>query len=307
MQCLRRHAARACAESKAAPASARYGHGMTLLSVLVVLDDDAGCDTRVQLAARFAARQGSHLIGVAPTGLMDLSPGFAAAAHHLDAAALVRAEAVRHAMDRVQRFRARCKAEGVASVEADVFEGDKAAVVLHQAHCADLVVIGQPDPASVSLREEKRFVEQLILHNVRPTLLVPHTGRFDVLGDKVLVAWDDSPGAARAVADALPLLRQARQVHVRAWRSADAAAEQPIRARLEVVQGWLRRQGVACDARVEATTAPIGETLLDSAARLGVDLVVMGAYGHARWTERIVGGTTRTALARSPLPLLMSH
>jgi nucleotide-binding universal stress UspA family protein len=275
--------------------------------VLVFLDSDAGCDARMHLAARFAARHDSHLIGVAPTGLIDLSAGFGAASHHLDEAALMSAESVLRCSEQVQRFRACCKAEGVASSEADVFEGDKAAVLLHQAHCADLVVIGQADPAAASSREQRRFVEQVISHNPRPTLLVPHAGRFDAVGDAVLVAWDDSPGAARAVADALPLLRHARQVHVRAWRPGDAATEQPIRERLEVVQGWLLRQGVSCEARVEVSMAPIGVALLACAARLGADLVVMGAYGHSRWAERIVGGTTRTALAQSALPLLMSH
>jgi len=276
-------------------------------SLLVVLDDDTRCDARIHLAARFAAAHDSHLVGVAPTGLVELLSGLGAASHFMDEAAAARAETLQRASDCVEHFLARCRAEGVASVHASVHEGEKAAIVLHHAHCADVTVIGQADPARESHREDRRFVEQVLLHNARPTLVVPHAGRFDAVGENVLVAWDDSRGSARAAADALPLLRQARQVHLRIWRREGEAAKAPIRERVETVRRWLMWQGVSADARVEATDAAIGDAILGKAADLGADLIVMGTYGHSRWTERIVGGATRTALERSPVPLLMSH
>jgi nucleotide-binding universal stress UspA family protein len=206
-----------------------------------------------------------------------------------------------------RHFQERCRAEGVASVEADVHEGDKAAVVLHHSHCADLCIIGQADPSSPSHRDDRRFVEHVVLHNARPTLVVPHAGRFDVVGQHVLLAWDDSHGSARAAADALPLLRHAGQVRLRAWRRKGEAAEQASRERLDHVHRWLSRQGVNADVGIETAGAAIGDAILGKAVELGADLVVMGTYGHSRWTERIVGGVTRTALSHSPLPLLMSH
>ena len=280
---------------------------MNFRSLLVFLDSDARCDARSHLAARFAAAHDSHLVGVAPTGLVELSSGVGAASRCMDDAAAARVETLERASDCVEHFRQRCRAEGVASVEAGVHEGGKAAVVLHHAHCADLTVIGQAAPASPSHREDSRFVEQVLLHNARPTLIVPHAGRFDAVGVNVLVAWDDSRGSARATSDAVPLLRQARQVHVRVWRREGEIAERPIRERLETVHRWLMRQGVAANVRVETAHAAIGDAILDKAADLGVDLIVMGTYGHSRWSERIFGGATRTALARSPVPLLMSH
>lgn len=280
---------------------------MNFRSLLVLLDGDARCDARIHLAARFAVAHGSHLVGVAATGRVDFPSGLGAASRSMDDAAAARTQALRRASDCVEHFHARCRAEGVASVEAGMYEGNKAVVVLHQAHCADLTVIGQADPASPSFREDKRFVEQVLLDNARPTLIVPHAGRFDAVGVNVLVAWDDSHGSARAAADALPLLRRARQVQLRVWRREGNAAEPEIRERLETVQRWLTRQGVAAEVRVETTVAAIGDAILDKAAALGADLIVMGTYGHSRWTERIVGGATRTALARSAVPLLMSH
>lgn len=280
---------------------------MGFRSLLVALDGEPCCDQRVRLAARFAAAHGSHLIGVASAGHIELTSGLGAAARYIEAAADAKAEAVQHASRWVDRFRTICHAAGVASVEAAVHEGDPATTVLHHAHCADVAVIGQADPAGASYRDASRFVERVVMHNARPTMVIPCKGKFDGVGDKVLVAWDDSHGSARAVADALPLLRHAGRVHLRVWRRAGEGAERLVQDRLQSVQRWMTRQGVACDAVVEITRAHIGDAILEHAARLDVDLIVMGSYGHSRWTERLMGGATRTALARSKVPLLTSH
>ena len=280
---------------------------MNYLSLLVALDGERACDERVHFAARFAAAHGSHLIGVASAGHIELPSGLGAAARYIEAADDAKAEAIQDANQWVERFQAICLAEGVASLEAGVHEGDLATTVLHHSHCADIAIIGQADPASAFYRDASRLVENVVLHNARPTMVIPCLGQFETIGDKMLVAWDDSHGSARAVADALPLLRHASRVHLRVWRRTGEAAERLIQDRLERVQCWMTRQGVACDAQVEVTHAHIGDAILDKAAGLDVDLIVMGSYGHSPWTERIVGGVTRTALARSPVPLLMSH
>jgi len=214
-------------------------------------------------------------------------------------------DTVRRAIERAQQFRTRCRAEGAGSVEAHAHEGDKAAVVLHHAHCADLVVIGQSDPAAD--RAQHRFVEQVLTSNARPTLLVPHGGQVEQFGERVLVAWDDSHCCARAVADALPLLRHAREVHLRLWRHPGEADGTLLQERLVGVQRWLKRQDVAVQAQLVTSDVPPAEAILHSAQTLSADLVVMGVYGHARWAERIVGGVSRSALARTRVPLLMSH
>lgn len=279
---------------------------MRFPTLLVFLDDDGRCDARTHVAARFAARHGSHLVGIAPTGLAEIAPGFAASRAIADAAAS-RAEAIRRADELAARFRRRCSDEGTESVEAHVHEGDKAAVLLYHAQCADLVVIGQANPESGAHREQERFVEQVVLRNPRPTLVVPHVGHFHVVGQSVLIAWDDSPGCARAVSDALPLLRHAREVHLRLWHWPGEGESALISDRLHGVRCWLMRRGVPADVQAMAAEMPIGEAILHTAADRGADLVVMGTYGHSRWTERLLGGVTRTALARSPVPLLMSH
>jgi nucleotide-binding universal stress UspA family protein len=147
----------------------------------------------------------------------------------------------------------------------------------------------------------------LLLHNGGPTVVGPRAGRFDTMGRKVLVAWDDSHGCARAVADALPLLRRAGQVQLRVWRRDGEPGEEAIRARLATVQRWLGWQGVAAEVGLETTELPIGDALLATAVDLGADLIVMGSHGHSGWIERLLGSVTRSALAHSPIPLLMSR
>ena len=281
---------------------------MNFRTLLVHLDTDARCDARIHLAARFAAANDAHLTGLAPTGLVDLPAELGAAAQQLSQAALAHATARRAAEEIAVHFRNRCDAEGVKSCDAFVDNADKAQSLLQQAHCADLLVIGQPDPGSPDFRTEQQFMEQVVLHNARPTLVVPNHGRFDGFGGRVLIAWDDSREAARAVADALPMLRHAKQVMLHVWRHRKQESELPaVRQRLDNVHRWLMRQGVACDARALLTAQPIGEAVLADATDSNTDLVVMGAYGHARWTQRLLGGTTRTVLSRMAVPVFVSH
>lgn len=280
---------------------------MSLRTLLVHLDSDARCDARIRLAARWAAAHDGHLLGIATSHPVDADTGLGAASRQLDELAALRERALHRAGQHVEHFLSRCRAEGARSSEGHVHEGERAAVVLHHAHCADLIVVGQADPAAATQREDARFVEQVLLGNARPTLVVPHSGRFDHIGRRMLIAWDDSHGCARAVADALPLLRDAPSVHLQVWQRAGGGAEAPIRERMEAVRLWLLRQGVSAEVRIVKTDAAIGDAILHAALDLGADTVVMGTYGHSRWTERIVGGATRTALARSPVPLLMSR
>jgi nucleotide-binding universal stress UspA family protein len=280
---------------------------MNLRSLVVYLDGTTRCDVRTQLAARVAAAHGCHLVGVAPIGPLELDATPSAAARFLDEATHAREVALHRAAEWTEQFIHRCHALGVLSVVADIYQGDPATVLLHHAHCADAAVIGQADPASPTFRDERRFVEQVLLHNARPTLLVPHAGQPGDIAETVLVAWDDSRASARATADAIPWLRRAAQVHLIAWRRSDELAEAAVHERLLAVQRWLAQHGVNALARVQTTRVPIGEALLQEAAAIGADLVVMGTYGHSRWSERLLGGVTRTALASSPVPLLMSH
>ena len=138
-------------------------------------------------------------------------------------------------------------------------------------------------------------------------LILLFAGRFDTVGSHVMVAWNDSREAARGLSDALPLLLLAEHLQVVSWSEAGANCDKTLRSRLDALSQWLMRQGVSADLRVEMTDIDIADAMLFQAADLNTDLIVMGAYGHARWIERVLGGATRGLLATMTVPVLMSH
>ena len=112
-----------------------------------------------------------------------------------------------------QSFRQVCRALSVTSYEAVVDEADKAPSLVRHAHCSDLTVLSQADPGTPGHSLDRALVEPVVLYRSRPTLILPYAGRLDTLCSHAMVAWDDSREAARALSDALPLLRLAKQVH----------------------------------------------------------------------------------------------
>jgi nucleotide-binding universal stress UspA family protein len=277
---------------------------MTYRSLLVMLDHDPHCAARTRIAIDLAKRMGSHLVGLAPTGLVDLptAPSLAAAVGEFVATAW---EAARTDAERAaETFREACRAAALKSFEAVVDEADKADSVVRHAHCSDLTLISQADPAATDFRAAQELVEQVILYSARPSLVVPYIDPPGSLGSRALVAWDDSREAARAVSDALPLLRLAQRVQVIEW-SAPGDTTKPRRH--DALTQWLLWQGVIAESQHEVSDLSIADAMLSRAADLECDLLVMGAYGHARWAERVLGGATRGLLAGMTLPVLMSH
>lgn len=269
-------------------------------SLLVCLDDRPACEARMDVAITLARRFEAHLVGLAPSGVMPAPMGLDGAAAMAELMVDLREAAERSA----RRFAERCQAAGLASVETVVDEAPVARSVVAHARCSDLVIVGQAEgPAG---RDE---VEQAVLQCARPVLVVPYAGRFETVGEQVLVAWNDSPEAARAVADAMPLLSRARQVLVVQCDSPhdDLASADERGRRLEALRRWLMWHGVEAQVRQETTAIDTGNVLLSLAADRGCDLLVMGAWGRPRWTERVMGGATRTLMDSMTLPVLMSH
>jgi nucleotide-binding universal stress UspA family protein len=141
----------------------------------------------------------------------------------------------------------------------------------------------------------------------RPVLFVPYIGSQKTLGERVLIAWKDSRESARAVADALPFLKDAKKVHALAIMQDDNADAHELRAEQEV-GSFLKRHGV--DATVRRLVAPdieAGELLLSQASDLGSDLIVMGGYSRPRLAQLVWGGVTSVMLTSMTVPVLMSH
>jgi nucleotide-binding universal stress UspA family protein len=280
---------------------------MTYRSLLVHVNQDPLCRARTKTAIRLARDLDCHLVGLAPTGLIDM-PVFAEATSSYSEFASLAWDTLR---DRAQlaahRFRNDCDAAELKFFEAVVDESDEALSLVRHAHCSDLTLLTQADPGAPGHGAAQALVEQVVLHSARPTLILPYAGHFDTLGSKAMVAWDDSREAARALSDALPLLRRAKSVNVVAWNEKGTGADTTLRPRLDALHKWLMWQGVSAEIGVETTEIGIAEAMLSRAADLDADLIVMGAYGHARWAERVLGGATRGLLASMTVPVLMSH
>lgn len=174
---------------------------------------------------------------------------------------------------------------------------------VEEAVYADLLVVGQESRLPETGSAPPGFVETAILDSGKPTLVVPAAMRSATVARRIVVAWNGSPQAARAVAGALPLLRLADEVHVASWSRLAPAA--PF-SRIDAV-AWLRRHGVAATVHLLPPSAHIAREIGPFAASLGGDLIVMGCYGRSRASERVFGGATRSVLAAMDVAVLMAH
>jgi nucleotide-binding universal stress UspA family protein len=211
------------------------------------------------------------------------------------------------AQAREARFASQCRTLEVASFESLLAQEEAERALVRLGRGSDLVVVGQPDPSEEDHALRAEAIAQIVQRNVRPTLVLPYAGSFEQIGQAPIVAWDDSREAARATADALPFLQRARIVQLVQFVPEGNAHASTDSSTLQPVVRWLERHGVKVQPRVCIAASDIGSALLSHAADTAADLIVMGAWGRARWAERILGGATRTLLASMTVPTLMSH
>lgn len=150
----------------------------------------------------------------------------------------------------------------------------------------------------------QQTAEAVVFGSGRPALLLPEEAKIGPL-KRIAIAWDGSRVAARAVADAIPLLHQAESIHV-----LTVPDEKPLKEKQagERLAHHLRRNGLAVlAAAIVAEDRPIAVTLQEHALGLKADLLVMGGYGHSRVRDFVLGGATRGVLEELRLPVLMSH
>ncbi|UZD55384.1 universal stress protein [Caldimonas aquatica] len=276
---------------------------MAYRQILVHLDDTERCEARIHYAAELGALEGAHLIGWAPTGWADMPASVGRAVAGPTYLQLSMDYLIEQARNAARRFDALLAPRTDVTHESRVHHGEAVESLIAAARTVDLVVVGQPAPEDRST-VQRELATQVVLRSGRPVLVVPHIGEFRWTNGPVVAAWDGGREAARAMADALPLLQRASRVHlvsVRPREDADA------RIALGAVQQWLERHRVQAHVHVEVSSVPAGEALLSRAADWGAQCLVMGGYGHPRWAEFVLGGATRTMLGQMTLPVLMSH
>lgn len=280
---------------------------MSYKDLLVHLDDDEACAKRVDAAIRLAADHGGHLTGFYPIVEIPLlsyiqnqiPPDIRAG---MDAEAKARAEAA------LAAFRAAAERSGIAyETRTDrALDTTLPAVVAMHARYADLIVLGQVDPDKPP-PVGRHLPEEVVLSSGRPALVVPYVGAQATLGRRVLVAWDASREAARAVSEAMPVLERAAAVHVVTFNPRPTALGHGELPGADVGLHLARHRVEVEVKSVRTDRIQTGEALLSLAADGAYDLLVMGAYAHSRVRELILGGATRTVLESMTLPVLMAH
>jgi nucleotide-binding universal stress UspA family protein len=181
---------------------------------------------------------------------------------------------------------------------------DPSAVVLDHGRACDLIVASQTDPTWEGSRHLD-FPERLAIESGRPVLVVPASGRFPGMPQRIMIAWNNRREAARAVFDALPLLQAGEAVTL---LTVDDAKGRTGALPDTEIAACLARHGIRLTAsRVAAEEWTVGEEIRVRAADMRADLVVMGAYGHSRFREYAFGGVTRHMSGNMTIPILLSH
>ena len=281
---------------------------MTLKNIEVFVDATPEGEKRADYAATLAHRCGAHLAGI--HCLSASRPESRAAAFAVGGIAVRSSLAWQKAADEAVTARVRRRFEAISAqrdVNAEFREirrgGPNEDLVLSSRH-SDLVVIGQRE-----LNELPGYVsaERLLLASGTPILVVPGGWKSESIGKKILVGWNASREARRAVADALPFLAAASSVTILVVDPDKRAARHGEAPGADIAL-HLARHGVRVEVeRVSSRGSAVADTMLAYAADHGVDLIVIGAYSHARSVEMVFGGVTRTLLKASPIPVLMSR
>jgi nucleotide-binding universal stress UspA family protein len=183
------------------------------------------------------------------------------------------------------------------------YDGNPVETLIDQSALADVVVLSQPAAAQRrGARQALAIVGDVVMYTRCPVLMVPQgVERLDLAGP-VVVAWNGSAEAAHALRLALPLLKRATAVHL-----VEVSDDQPGLAAREAAQ-WLSRHGIKADVHEwPAKGRRVSVALLHAAAELSARYLVMGAYGHSRLRETVLGGVTRELIASANVPLLLAH
>lgn len=276
---------------------------MPYKEILVHVDNTSHNAARLNLALDLAEKSSAHLVGlyvipelVLPVTDMGMIPP--------DFVEMQDAELKSDAATAEAAFSKIAGTTGV-SVEWRAEQGLAVDVVGKHARYSDLLILGQQDPEEPG--DLGDLPDRLILSVGRPVLVVPYAASKYEIGNRVLVAWDSSAYASRAVHDALPFLEGADVVNVLAINPKSGSNGHGEIACADICL-HLARHGVNAEAQsIASDDIGVADMLLSRASDEGVDLFVMGAYGHSRMRELVLGGVTKHMLNHMTVPVLMAH
>jgi nucleotide-binding universal stress UspA family protein len=261
--------------------------------------DPAG-DFAVSIAEMFDA----HVLGIG-FAFEPVIPGSVMGGIPAEFIEAQRSESENRARTAIARFEEAARRAGV-SAETRMISSSLAGAADQLGHIArrfDIAVVGQPEREKSTADEV--VDEGVLFESGRPVIFVPYIQKAGLKLDRVMVCWDGSRAATRAIADSIPLLQKAKQVEVVLITSKGFKAGEAPGADLAK---HLARHGLKVELkRITSPDIDIASTILSYAADSNADLIVMGGYGHSRLREFVLGGATRGILESMTVPVLMSH
>ena len=272
----------------------------TALALAVGGTRDAACNYAISVSTAFNA----HLAGISfayEPMLPVVDMGGAVPIELIDEE---REENQKAATDAIARFEEAARLAAI-SVESRIIEASASGAPKEFGAIArsfDLSIIGQADPQST---RDDMMIEGALFDSGRPVLVVPYIQRAPLKLDRVMVCWDGSRNAARAINDAMPFLTRARAVDV---VTINAKEDKTKELKGADIAQHLARHGLNVDLRqINAPDVDVANAILSDVADHDTDFVVMGGYGHSRLREFVLGGATRGILSSMTVPTLMSH
>jgi nucleotide-binding universal stress UspA family protein len=257
-------------------------------------------DYAVSVAAAFDA----HLAGIAflYDPIVPISGAGYIPADVIDSQERDNAAAAKAALD---RFAAASKRAGVSAepLTMSASLGGVAEQFSRIARRFDLSIVGQAEPETSAI--EDVIAEAALFESGRPVIVVPYIQKDPLKLDQVMVCWDGSRAAARAIGDAMPLLEKSKRVEIVIVANERGKQDEIAGADMGA---HLARHGLNVEVRRTVLgDIDVADILLSHAADSGSDFIVMGGYGHSRLREFVLGGVTRSIFRSMTAPVLMSH
>lgn len=261
---------------------------------------DFAFDYAISVAAAF----GAHIAGI---GFIyePVIPGSMLGGIPTDLIEVQREENSRAAKEAIARFETAAKAAGVSAETRTVDASVAGAADLFGriARRFDIAVVGQARREQGA--SEELLIEGALFGSGRPVIIVPYIQKQGLKLERIIVCWDGSRPAARAIADAMPLLRRAKAIEIVVVTGERDKSGEITGTNM---RRHLARHGINVDIkRITGAGADVPNTILSHAADSATDFMVLGGYGHSRLREFILGGVTRSILRTMTVPVLMSH
>lgn len=277
---------------------------MTIKNILVHVDHSKACSHRVKAAIELAKQYGARLsaLFVVPDYFM---PAYVEAQVSADVIAEMNDQARKQAEEAMENVRQQVTSSGL-SLDAYVEDGNLINILNDYARYTDLLILGQSEPEDPDNVSDS-LADHLVIEGGSPCLVIPYIGCRKTLGKRILLAWNESRESSRALKDSLPLLQQAQIVSV-LFIKPKSHDEAQTRQQEKALLTYLSDHDIEGEINLCIDSQHnTGDIMLAEAIDNDIDLIVMGAYGHSRLREIVLGGATRQLFQQMTVPVFVSH